>query len=104
MNSMKIKKGDNVIMLSGKDKGKTGKVTKVIPKETKIIVDGLNLMTKHVRPRRQGEKGSKIQLPRAIHASKVKLVCPKCSKPARVGFRVQGEKKERMCKKCLRAV
>lgn len=101
---MKIKKNDTVIMLSGKDKGKTGKVAKVIPKKAKIIVDGLNLVTKHVRPRRQGEKGSKIQVPRAIHASKVKLVCPKCSKPARVGFSVQGEKKERVCKKCGRGI
>lgn len=68
------------------------------------MVEGLNLLTKHVRPRKQGEKGQKIQIPRAIEVGKVMLVCPKCSKPTRVSWNVTGDKKERMCKKCGRTM
>lgn len=101
---IKIKKGDNVIMLSGKDRGKKGKIAKVIPEEHKVIVEGLNLLTKHVRPRREKEKGQKIQIPRAIQLGKVMVVCPKCSKPTRIGINVEGDKKERVCKKCGRTI
>ncbi|OGI25855.1 MAG: 50S ribosomal protein L24 [Candidatus Moranbacteria bacterium RBG_13_45_13] len=97
---MKIKKGDNVKILSGKDRGKMGKVLRFLPKDKKAIVEGLNLVKKHVRPRKQGEKGQRVSVPAAIGMSNLMLVCPKCSKPTRVGYK-QGEKnKFRICKKC----
>lgn len=97
---MKIKKGDNIKVLSGKDRGKTGKVSRVLSKDGKVLVDGLNLVKKHVRPKKQGEKGQRVSVPAAIDASNLMLICPKCSKPTRVAYK-QGEKnKYRICKKC----
>jgi len=97
---MKIRKGDNVKILSGKDRGKIGKVMRVFSKEEKAIVEGLNLVKKHTRPKRQGEKGQRITVPAPVDMSNLMLICPKCSKPARVGFKVSGKNKHRVCKKC----
>jgi len=97
---MKIKKGDTVKIICGKDKGKSGKVLKVLPKDNKIIVDGLNLAKKHRKPRRQGEKGEIIQIPRPIDSSNVMLVCPSCLKATRVGYKILESEKKRVCKKC----
>jgi large subunit ribosomal protein L24 len=97
---MKIKKGDVVKMIAGKDKDKTGKVLKVVLDGGKVVVEGLNLMKKHKRPRKEGEKGQRVEIPRAVSVSNVKLVCPKCGKAARVGYKKSGEKKFRICKKC----
>jgi len=97
---MKIKKGDVVKMLAGKDKDKTGKVLKVILDGGKVVIEGLNLMKKHKRPRKEGEKGQRVEIPRAVSVSNAKLVCPKCGKAARVGYKKSGEKKFRICKKC----
>ncbi|HLM84091.1 MAG TPA: 50S ribosomal protein L24 [Candidatus Bathyarchaeia archaeon] len=97
---MKIKKGDNVKMLSGKDRGKTGKVSYVLPRAGKAIVDGLNLVKKHIRPKKQGEKGQRVSVPASVDFSNLMLVCPKCSKPSRVGYKVTEKSKFRICKKC----
>ena len=98
---MKIKKGDKVKILSGKDKGKTGSVTKVLSKVSKIIVDGINLSTKHQRPRKEGEKGTKVKFAAPILISKAMVICPKCGKETRVSFLVQESgRKMRQCKKC----
>ncbi|MDD5490164.1 MAG: 50S ribosomal protein L24 [Candidatus Moranbacteria bacterium] len=97
---MKIRKGDNVKILSGKDRGKIGKVSRVFGKEEKALVEGMNLVKRHTRPRRQGEKGQRVTVPAAIDLSNLALVCPKCSKPARVGFKTHGKNKFRVCKKC----
>ena len=97
---MKIKKGDNVKILSGKDRGKTGKVSRVLPDAGKALVEGLNLVKKHIRPRKQGEKGQRVSVPAAIDISSLMLVCPKCSKATRVGFKVTEKSKFRICKKC----
>lgn len=97
---MKIKKGDIVKMMAGKDSGKTGKVVQSFPKEEKIIVEGLNMVKKHARPRRQGEKGQRVEVPRKIEISNAMLVCPKCSKTSRVGYKLVDGKKQRICKKC----
>lgn len=97
---MKIRKGDTVKMLSGKDRSKTGKVLKIIPRENKLIVEGLNLIKKAVRARKQSQKGQIISKPRAIDVSKVMLICPSCNKPTRVGFGFEGGEKARLCKKC----
>jgi len=97
---MKIKKNDTVKMLGGKDRGKTGKVLRVVPEEGKVIVENLNLVKKHNRPRREGEKGQRVEVPRKVSVSSVALVCPKCGKATRVGYSISGEHKTRVCKKC----
>lgn len=97
---MKIKKNDTVKMLAGKDRNKTGKVLNVFPKEEKVVVEGLNTIKKHSKPRREGEKGQRVELPRKVTVSNVLLICPKCGKGTRVGFKVVREEKHRICKKC----
>ena len=104
MNNLKIKKNDKVVVLSGKDKGKTGKVLGTVPSERKIVVEGINMVTCHIKPRKQGEEGGIIQRETPIYASKVMLVCPKCGKPTRVGHTVADGKKVRACKKCGAAI
>ena len=97
---MKIKKGDNVKVLSGNDKGKTGEVLEIIPKTQKIIVKGVNIRKKHVKPRKQGEEGGIIPSEFSIHSSKVAVVCPKCGKATRIAYKIEKEEKIRVCKKC----
>jgi len=92
------------MMLAGKDKGKVGKVLQVMTKDGKIVVEGLNLLIKHQRAGRAGEKGQRIQFPSAVVISKVALVCPKCDKPVRVGYKVEEKIKHRVCKKCQEAI
>ena len=97
---MNIRRDDTVIVLSGKDKGKEGKVLSADPKNGKVIVEGVNVAHKHQKPRRQGEEGGIIKMETPIYASKVMVVCPKCGKPTRVGHTVVDGKKTRACKKC----
>jgi large subunit ribosomal protein L24 len=97
---MKIKKGDQVLIIKGKDRGKKGKVLRGYPRELKVLVEGVNIKKKHQRPRREGEKGQVVEIPFPLPVSKVKLICPKCKKPARVGYKVAKGKKYRVCKKC----
>lgn len=97
---MKIKKGDTVKIIQGKDRGKKAKVIQVLPKMGKVVVEGLNLMVKNVRPRREREKGEIVRFNAPLDVSNVLLVCPKCSQPARLGFKEIGNKKLRICKKC----
>ena len=97
---MNVKKGDTVVVLSGKDKGKKGKVQSTKPSEAKVVVEGVNLVTCHTKPRRQGEEGGIVRREAALYASKVQVVCPKCSKPTRVAHKIEGGKKTRVCKHC----
>ncbi len=97
---MNIKKDDKVVVLSGKDKGKQGKVLVVNPKAGKVIVEGVNVATKHQKARQQGQEGGIIKVETPIYASKVQLVCPKCGKNTRVGHKIADGKKTRVCKKC----
>ena len=97
---MKIKKGDTVQVLSGNDKGKTGEVLEVIPKTEKVIVKGVNIRKKHVKPRKQGEEGGILSIESAIHSCKLAVVCPKCGKPARIGYEIKKDGQVRVCKKC----
>ena len=97
---MRIKKGDTVQVLSGNDKGKTGEVLEVMPKDSKVVVKGVNVRKKHIKPRRQGEEGGIIPVECAIDSSKVNVVCPKCGKSTRVEYKVENDKKVRICKKC----
>ena len=100
MNKLSIKSGDTVVVLSGKDKGKQGKVMTVMPEERKVIVEKVNMVSRHTKPRQQGEQGGILQKEAPIYACKVQAVCPKCSKPTRVAHKIEGGKKTRVCKKC----
>ena len=96
-----VKTGDTVMVINGKDRGKTGKVMQVAPSEGKVIVEGINVVSKHVKPRKMGEAGGIIKAESALYADKVQLVCPKCGKATRVGHVVTEKgKKVRVCKKC----
>ncbi|HVN26096.1 MAG TPA: 50S ribosomal protein L24 [Candidatus Paceibacterota bacterium] len=98
---MKIKKGDHVKIMSGKDRGKTGTVLLAYPIEDRIVVEGLNLFKKRSRPRRQGETGQIVNVARPMPVSKVQLVCASCKQPTRIGYRIEGKgTKVRFCKKC----
>lgn len=97
---MKLKKGDNVMVLSGNDKGKTGEVLEIAPKDDKVIVKGVNIRKKHVKPRKAGEEGGIVASEFPISSSKVNVVCPKCGKATRIGYIVENDKKVRICKKC----
>ena len=107
MNNMFVKTGDTVMVMSGEDKGKTGKVQKAFPSKGKIVVEGVAMVKIHQKPRGQGMQGGIIEKEAAIPACKVMLVCPKCKKPTRVGHKMtEGEKarKVRACKKCGAAI
>ena len=97
---MKIKTGDNVIMLSGKDRGKDGKILNAFPKEGKVVIEGLNLVKRHRRARRQGQKGEVVSVPRSVAVSSVMLICRHCKKPSRMSMKHEGKKTIRVCKKC----
>ena len=97
---MKIKKGDTVQVLSGNDKGKKGEVLEIMPKVDKVIVKGVNVRKRHIKPKKQGEEGGIIPVECAIHASKLSVVCPKCNKPTRIGYEIEKDKKVRVCRKC----
>src|SRR3989338_2424297 len=102
---MKIRKGDTVQILSGKDRTRRGKVMRVLPKTFQIVVEGLNLRKKHSRPRRQGEKGKIIDFQAALPSARAGLVCPHCQKVVRVGQRFSADgKKERWCRKCKASI
>ena len=98
---IRLKTGDKVVVLSGKDKGKEGKIVAVSPKEGKLIVEGVNIVSKHVKPRRAGEEGGIVKTEGALYACKVQLVCPKCGKATRIAHKIAEDgKKKRSCKKC----
>ena len=97
---MRIRKGDQVLIISGKDRARKGKVIQALPKEERVIVEGINLRKKHVKAKRSGEKGQIVQLPAPLRVCNIKLICPKCGKATRVGYKIEGEKKYRICKKC----
>lgn len=101
---MKIKKDDTVLIISGKNKGKKGKVLRVFPKEERILVEGVNLRKKHQKAKKTGEKGQVIEMPSPINISNIKLICPQCGKPTRIGYKIADKKKFRVCKKCSQEV
>ena len=99
MSKVHVKSGDTVAVISGKDRGARGKVMAVSPAEGKVIVEKVNVVKKHVKPRKMGEQGGIIEAEAALYACKVQLVCPKCGRPTRVGHVVENGKKMRVCKK-----
>ena len=100
MNTLNIKTGDTVIVLSGKDKGKQGKVIKTFPAKGTAIVEGIAVTAHHTKPRKQGETGGIVKRETPIRSCKVALYCDKCGKGVRVGFKVEDGKKTRICRKC----
>ncbi len=101
MNKLHVKRDDTVVILSGKDKGKKGKVLETSPKEQKLIVEGVNMVTKHVKPRKAGQSGGIVKAEGAFYASKAMLVCPSCGKATRVAHKLLADgTKTRVCKKC----
>ncbi len=101
---MRLKKGDLVTIITGKDRGKKGKVLEVSRSSQRIVVEGLNLRTRNVRARRQGQKGQRIEFAAPMHASNVMIMCPKCSKPTRLGRRRTGDQAVRFCRRCQAAL
>ena len=100
-----VKRGDKVVVISGKDKGKKGKVLSVNPKTAKVIVEGVNVATKHSKPRRQGDVGGIIKQETPIYAAKVMYFCEKCNNKTRVGrMTLEGGKNVRYCKKCKEVI
>ncbi len=96
-----VKTGDTVVVLSGKERGKRGKIIAVSPKEGKVIIEGVNMVSKHVKPKKMGEAGGIIKAEGAMYASKVQLVCPSCDKATRIAHKISEDgKKQRICKKC----
>ena len=105
MKTLHVKKDDTVIVISGDDKGVKGKVLAVSPEEGKVIVEGANMQTKHVKPRKQGEAGGIIKVEGAMYADKVQVVCPRCKKPTRVAHKIYDDgSKGRVCAKCGEAL
>ena len=100
INKMNVKKGDTVQVITGKDKGQTGKVISVMPKEGKVVVEKVNMVSRHVKARKQGDESGIIQKEAPMYASKVMLFCPKCNRGVRSGRKVEGDKKVRVCKRC----
>lgn len=97
---MKIKKGDTVIVTTGKDRGKKGKVAKLFPSKNAVLVEGINLYKRHLKKREEGKPAGIVELPRPLVTAKVALVCPSCGKPTRVGYLLTRGQKVRICRKC----
>ncbi len=104
MNKLHVKTGDEVLVLSGKDKGKKGKVLVSIPTKRRVVIENVNVTTKHQKPRGQGQPGGRIHQEAPIDASNVMLICPKCNKPTRSAHMIQNDKKVRVCKHCEKAI
>lgn len=101
---MNFKKGDTVLIMTGRDRGKKAKILKSYPKEEKVLVEGINMVKKHQKPKKQGEKGQIVTMPRPIDSSNIKIVCSKCGKPTRIGFIFNQKGKTRICKKCQQEI
>ena len=96
----KIKKNDNVEVLAGKDKGKRGSVVRIIPKKDKVIVSGVNIVKKAMKRRSQQDQGGIVEIEAPLHISNVGIVCKKCGRPVKIGYKIDGDKKVRVCRKC----
>ncbi len=97
---MRIKKGDLIKKIAGKDKGNQGKVIRTLPSEGKIVVEKMNIVKKHQKARREGERGQRVEIPAPFDASNAMIVCPSCGKAVRVSYQTVNDKKVRVCKKC----
>ena len=101
---MKIKKGDKVKVIAGKNKDATGTITKAFPGKRRVLIDGINVYKKHVRPRKQGQKGQVITVSRSIDASNIMLICASCDTQTKAGYIIVKGEKQRICKKCSKTI
>lgn len=101
---MKLKKNDKVIVLSGRDKGKTGEVREVFPQISRVLVEGVGVVKRHTKPSSKNPQGGILEIEKPLDASKVALVCPNCKQPSRIGYQINGDVKERICRKCKSVV
>lgn len=101
---MKLVKNDEIKVVAGKDKGKTGKIEKVFTKEYKVLVAGVNQYKRHMKAREQGQQSEIITITKPLPVANVQLICPKCKKITRVGYKLEGDKKVRICRKCKAAI
>lgn len=97
---MKLKKGDKVKIMVGKDRGREGKIEKVFPRDQTVLLPGLNVFKRHLKPKGEGRSGGIIDVSRPLTASKLALICPKCGLPTRIGYKLLNGKKVRICRKC----
>jgi len=97
---MKVKKGHTVLITSGKDRGKKGKVLRAFPKKRRVVIEGVNIVKKHQKPKKTGEKGQIVELPAPIDVSNVKVICTQCHKATRIGYKMVADRKIAICKKC----
>ncbi len=104
MSNLHLKKGDTVKVLSGKEKGKSGKILDVSPKDSRITIEGLNIRVRFSRAKKQGEKGQRLELPAPLTISKVILICPHCGKPTRAAKQITENGSFRKCKKCGKVI
>ena len=102
---MKIKKGDQVLIITGKDRLRKAKVIKVLPSQGRLVIEGINIVKRHQRPKSQGANGQVVEIPMSMDVSNVKLICPQCSQATRVGVKVvDSGRKVRICKKCQKEI
>jgi large subunit ribosomal protein L24 len=101
---VKLKKDDKVIVLAGRDKGKTGVITRVMPQITGVVVEGINIAKRHTKPSSKVPRGGILEITKPMPSGKVALICPSCKKPTRVGYQVNNGVKERICRKCSQVV
>ncbi|HSW98001.1 MAG TPA: 50S ribosomal protein L24 [Candidatus Saccharimonadales bacterium] len=101
---MKLKKGDEIKVVAGKDKGKTGKIEKVFSKESKVLIPGVNEYKKHLKGNNSGQRSEIVSIVKPLPVSNVMFICPKCHETARIGYGIEGDKKVRICKKCKSAI
>ena len=101
---MKIKKNDTILITTGKDRGKKAKVLNVFSGAGQVLAENINLVKKHVRPKKKGEKGQVVEIPKPFASSRVMLVCPHCAQAARVGYKITEKGKFRVCKKCKQEI
>lgn len=104
MKTMNIKKNDQVVIIAGNYKGKKGKVLKSLPSEGKVVVEKINIAKRHVKPRQQGQQGQIVEIEKPIDVSNVQLICPKCAKPTKTAFKLNKDKRVRICKKCNKEI
>jgi large subunit ribosomal protein L24 len=104
MNKMKLKKGDKIIVLAGKDKGKTGTIERVFAKTTQVVVTGINIVKKHVKVSKKNPAGGVVEISKPMPEGKVAVICPSCNKPTRIGYVTSGKEKNRVCRKCKKVI
>jgi len=97
---MKFKKGDKIVVTAGRDKGKKGKIERVLPKKDKVVIPGVNIFKKHLKRKDEKNPGGIIEVIRPLSSAKIALICPHCQQPTRIGYQLTGKKKLRICRKC----